>query len=217
MHIPDGFLAPPVWAGMDVVSAGFVGCTLRHLNRHLEEKAIPLMGVLAAFVFAAQMINVPVAGGTSGHVLGGALVGILLGPAGGLMVMTVVLIVQCLLFQDGGIAALGANIFNMGVLGSALPALLYRLIVRSSWVRRSRFWAGFLSAFVTIVASALSCAAMLSLSSVVRPALAFSVIGGVHVLVGILEGLVTGTILESLARTRPDLLQMPSGIAKPHG
>src|SRR5476651_508211 len=118
MHIPDGFLAPSVWGPLDVVSGVFVIAALRRVGRRIEERAIPLMGVLSAFVFAAQMINLPIAGGTSAHFLGAALVGILLGPWAGLTVITVVLLVQCFLFQDGGVAALGANIFDMGVIGS---------------------------------------------------------------------------------------------------
>src|SRR5947207_1896771 len=99
MHIPDGFLAPRVWVALDAVSGSFVALAVRRVTAAFEEKAVPLMGVLAAFVFAGQMINIPVAGGTSGHFLGGALVGALLGPWAGLMVMTVVLLVQCLVFQ----------------------------------------------------------------------------------------------------------------------
>src|SRR5689334_13939463 len=115
MHIPDGFLSPPVWGTFDAVSGCCVLFAIRQVGRRLEEKAIPLLGVLSAFVFAAQLINLPVAGGTSAHFLGAALVGILLGPWAGLTIMTVVLLVQCFLFQDGGVAALGANIFDMGI------------------------------------------------------------------------------------------------------
>src|SRR5439155_27224236 len=127
MHIPDGFLTPPVWGTLHIVSGAFVAAGLRQVGRHVEEKAFPLMGVLSAFVFAAQMVNLPIAGGTSAHFLGAALVGILLGPWAGLTVMTVVLVVQCFLFQDGGVAALGANVFNMGVIGSFGSHFLYRL------------------------------------------------------------------------------------------
>src|SRR5438105_2307418 len=126
MHIPDGFLAPRVWVSLDIVSGAFVAVGLRRVSAAFEEKAVPLMGVLAAFVFAGQMINIPVAGGTSGHFLGGALAGALLGPWAGLMVMSGVLLAQCLLFQDGGVAALGANIFNMGVLGAMGGTIFYR-------------------------------------------------------------------------------------------
>src|SRR6266404_5600011 len=130
MHIPDGFLNPPVWGTLDIVSGIWVTAAVRQVGRRVEEKAIPLMGVLSAFVFAAQMINLPIGGGVSAHFLGGTLVGILLGPWAGLTVMTVVLVVQCFLFQDGGVAALGANVFNMGVIGSFGSHFLYRFFAR---------------------------------------------------------------------------------------
>src|SRR5882672_1407279 len=141
MHIPDGFLSPRVWAPLDVVSGSLVIYGVRHVSKTFEEKAVPLMGVLAAFVFAGQMINIPVAGGTSGHFLGGALAGALLGPWAGLIVMTVVLVVQCFLFQDGGVAALGANVFNMGVLGAMGGAFVYRTALAVLRGSRRLFWA----------------------------------------------------------------------------
>src|SRR5450631_4075287 len=140
MHIPDGFLSPPVWGAMDIISGSFLIVGLRRLSRRIEERAIPLMGVLSAFVFAAQMINLPVAGGTSAHFLGAALVGILLGPWTGLTVMTVVLMVQCFLFQDGGAAALGANIFNMGMIGSFGSYTVYRVLAVRLEGPKAVFW-----------------------------------------------------------------------------
>ena len=207
MHIPDGFLSPPVWGTCDVVSGTFLIYALRQVGRRLEEKAIPLMGVLAAFVFAAQMVNLPIAGGVSGHFLGGALVGILLGPWSGLVLMATVLSVQCFLLQDGGMAALGANILNMGILGSWGAYWVWRGVSALTKSPRGLFWSGFVSAWVTIVLSSLSCASMLSISRVVAWKLSFSLLGGVHALLGILEGLVTGTVLTSMSKVRPDLLE----------
>jgi cobalt/nickel transport system permease protein len=210
MHIPDGFLIPPVWGTLDVVSGAFLVCGLHQVGKRLEEKAIPLMGVLSAFVFAAQLVNLPIGGGVSAHFLGGALVGILLGPWSGLTVMAVVLVVQCFLFQDGGLAALGANVFNMGILGSFAAYGLNRGLRRiTPQGPRSLFWSGFAVAWLTIVLSALSCASFLSLSGVVPWSFSLSLIGGVHAILGILEGLVTGTVLVSIARIRPDLLDRP--------
>src|SRR5882672_2566852 len=166
MHIPDGFLSPRVWAPLDVVSGSLVIYGVRHVSKTFEEKAVPLMGVLAAFVFAAQMINIPVAGGTSGHFLGGALAGALLGPWAGLVVITVVLMVQCFLFQDGGIAALGANIFNMGILGAMGGGILYQAGMHVFRGQRRVFWSGLLAGWLAMVISALSCASQLSLSKV---------------------------------------------------
>ncbi len=209
MHIPDGFLSPPVWGALDVVSGSFLVFGLRQVGRHVEEKTIPLMGVLSAFVFAAQMVNLPIGGGVSGHFLGGALVGILLGPWSGLVIMSVVLVVQCFLFQDGGLAALGANIFNMGILGSFAAYWLARGLRGVMRRPRGQFWSGFLAAWITIVLSVLSCASFMSESQVVPWSFSFLVLGGAHVLLGLLEGVVTGTILMSLTKVRPDLLNRP--------
>lgn len=208
MHIPDGFLTPAVWGAFDVVGAAAVAVGLYQTSKSLQEKAVPMMGVLSAFVFAAQMLNVPVSGGTSGHFLGGALVGIVLGPWTGLVVMAIILSVQCLVFQDGGIAALGANIFNMGILGCWLSAYLFRLM-HTLWPgTRGRFCASFTASWLTILLASLSCAAQLTYSGVVSMKLAVVVIGGVHSILGLVEGLVTATVIASLARTRPDLLNL---------
>jgi cobalt/nickel transport system permease protein len=197
------------------MSGSFLVVALRQVGRRAEERAVPLMGVLAAFVFAAQMINLPIAGGVSGHFLGGTLAAILLGPWSGVVLMSTVLIVQCLLLQDGGIAALGANIMNMGILGSFgaywIARGIHRLLPALPAGRQGRalFWSGFLAAWSTIVLSSLSCASMLSLSKVVPWRVSLSLLGGVHAVLGILEGLVTGTVLVSIARIRPDLLNRP--------
>ncbi len=118
MHIPDGFLNIATVATTYAASAGGVGYAVREANRKLREKHVPLMGVLAAFIFAAQMLNFPVAGGTSGHLIGAALAAILLGPWAAVLIMACVLLAQSLIFQDGGLLALGANIFNMGIIAS---------------------------------------------------------------------------------------------------
>ena len=126
MHIPDGFLSNEVAAATGVVAVGAVGYALRRADRTLDERQVPLLGVTAAFVFAAQMLNFPVAGGTSGHFLGAALATILLGPWLACLVLAVVLVVQAFLFADGGVTALGANIFCMGVIGALGSGLVLR-------------------------------------------------------------------------------------------
>src|SRR5271157_2966654 len=128
MHIPDGFLDLKTAAATGVLSAAALGVSLRRLNGSLPRRNVPLMGLAGAFVFAAQMVNFPVAGGTSGHLIGGVLVAALLGPAAALVVLTTVLIVQCFLFADGGVLALGANIFNMGIVGGVGGYWIYRLV-----------------------------------------------------------------------------------------
>src|ERR1700752_3732062 len=117
MHIPDGFLATPVWATLDVTAAPVVGYLARRAQRGIEQSKVPLLGVLGAFVFAAQMINFPVGPGTTGHLVGGALLAFTLGPAPASIVMVAILAIQALVFQDGGVLALGANITNMAVMG----------------------------------------------------------------------------------------------------
>src|ERR1017187_4320841 len=117
MHIPDGFLSPPVWAAFDVLSVPAVGLMARGARRHMEDRKIPLLGVMGAFVFAAQMINFPVGLGTSGHLVGGTLLAITLGPAAAAIVMTAIVALQAFIFQDGGIVTLGANVINMAVIG----------------------------------------------------------------------------------------------------
>src|ERR1700752_1929352 len=132
MHIPDGFLSPPVWATLDVLSVPAAGWMARRAQRDTEDRKIPLMGVMGAFVFAAQMINFPIPLGTSGHLVGGALLTIVLGPAAASVVMTAILAVQALVFQDGGIMALGANVLNMA-LGSILAAYVPYRLWASRW------------------------------------------------------------------------------------
>jgi cobalt/nickel transport system permease protein len=127
MHIPDGFLTPPVWGTLDAISAAAVPWVARRAQRDTQDQRIPLLGVMGAFVFAAQMINFPVGPGTSGHLVGGALLAIVLGPAAASLVLTAILVLQALIFQDGGVLALGANVFNMALVGVAAGYLPYRL------------------------------------------------------------------------------------------
>jgi cobalt/nickel transport system permease protein len=132
MHIPDGFLSTPVWATFDVVSAPAVAWVARRAQRDTQDHRIPLLGAMGAFVFAAQMINFPVGPGTSGHLVGGALLAIVLGPAAASLVLTAILILQALIFQDGGVLALGANVFNMALAGVAAAYLSYRILGRAA-------------------------------------------------------------------------------------
>lgn len=214
MHIPDGFLSVPVATVMYIITAIIIGAAVRHTNKHLKESTAPLMGVLAAFIFAAQMMNFPVAGGTSGHMLGGALAAILVGPWAAVLIMTTVIGVQALVFQDGGLAALGANIFNMGILTAFTGYAIYRTIVgvmRGS--RASMLVGSFAAAWVSVMLAALLTATQLAVSdtspwSVVLPAML-----GVHVLIGIGEGLITAGAVSLVLSARPDLLRSASTAA----
>ena len=158
MHIPDGFLNIPTAATAYVISAGGVSYAVREAGRRLGEKQIPLMGVLAAFIFAAQMLNFPIVGGTSGHLVGAALAAILLGPWAGLLIMSCVLIVQCLVFQDGGLVALGANVFNMGLVGCFLGYYVYRGVFRlTGGDRRGTLVGGFVAAWGAVFVASIAC------------------------------------------------------------
>jgi len=138
MHIPDGFLSSGTAVASGVISAGAIGIALRQTRRHLPPRKVPLMGLAAAFVFAAQMLNFPVAGGTSGHMIGGVLCSVLLGPSAAILVIGCVLFVQCFVFADGGVLALGANIFNMAVVGAVGGYFIYQAVYRAMHNPRGR-------------------------------------------------------------------------------
>jgi cobalt/nickel transport system permease protein len=206
MHIPDGFLSTPVWAAAGAVSAGTVGYSLHKLNNSLEDSQIPLMGVTGAFIFAAQMVNFPIAGGTSGHLAGAVLAALLLGPHGAILVMAAILVIQALLFGDGGITALGANILNMGVIGALTGYGFYRLFQRLFTGPRGGVTAAFLAAWIAVVLSSAAAALQIGLSGAVPLRLVLPAMVGVHALIGIGEGLITAAALGFLLRVRRDLV-----------
>ncbi len=204
MHIPDGFLATPVWAGLAAVSAPVVTVAARRAG--VEESRVPLMGVLGAFVFAAQMINFPVGVGASGHLLGSALLTVVLGPAPAVVVMTAILAIQALIFQDGGLLALGANVFNMA-LGGVMAA---HLATRAVAGRVGLFLAGVLSVLV----AALLCLGELALSGVRLSGGVLAVALAVFAVAAIIEGAITVSVLGALERLNPSWLTMPAARQK---
>jgi cobalt/nickel transport system permease protein len=206
MHIPDGFLSTPVWLAAGAVSAAAVAVSASRVGKNIEEKQVPLMGVVGAFIFAAQMVNFPIAGGTSGHLGGGVLAALLLGPWAGTMVMTAVLVVQALLFQDGGITALGANVLNMGVLGCLLGFLIYRLLRRLLSGTRGALAGAFITAWLVVVLSASLAAVEIALSGTIPLRLVLPAMAGIHALIGLGEGLITAAALAFLLRVRRDLI-----------
>jgi len=209
MHIPDGFLNVSTVATTYVVSAGGISYAVREVERRLGEKQVPLMGVLAAFIFAAQMINFPIAGGTSGHLVGAALAAILIGPFAGALIMSCVLIVQCLVFQDGGLLALGANVFNMGLVGCFVGYYCYRGVVMVMGAdRRGTLVGGFVAAWGAVFVASVACAVELALSGTVPIGVALPAMAGIHALIGIGEGLITATVLSFVLATRGDLLEL---------
>ncbi|HWP63425.1 MAG TPA: energy-coupling factor ABC transporter permease [Candidatus Binatia bacterium] len=216
LHIPDGFLSLPVALAMWAATLLAVGIAVRRANRSLDERAVPLMGVLAAFVFAAQMFNFQVVGGTSGHLLGGVLAGVLLGPWAGTLVMTAVIAVQALLFQDGGLVAMGANIFNMGVVGTMGGYAFYRFLTLAlGGERRARIPAAAVAAWASVVGGAVLTAVQLGLSETSPLEVALPAMVGVHVLIGIGEALITSAALAFIAVTRSDLLELRDAVAGP--
>jgi len=207
MHIPDGFLDAKTLALTGALSAGGLAVAARQVNRTLPRNKIPLMGLGAAFVFAAQMLNFPVAGGTSGHLLGGVLAGVLLGPGAAAIVIACVLTVQALLFSDGGVLALGANIFNMSFIGAVAGCAIYRPVRKFLPGLRGQITAVFFAAWLSTVLASVTCAGELALSGTLPPGVVFPAMVSVHALIGIGEGLITALVILAIARTRPDLLE----------
>lgn len=205
MHIPDGFLNIPIALICWLVSASVLMLAVRRTRGALGEKQVPLMGVMAAFIFAAQMINFPVAGGTSGHLLGGVLASIALGPWAGFLVMSSVIIVQGLLFQDGGLLVMGANILNMGLLTILIGYGLYRAALGRS--RPVRLAVAGVAAWLSVMAGALAASLELWLSGTAFLRFVIPAMLGVHALIGIGEALITAAALAFILRTRPDLLE----------
>lgn len=205
MHIPDGLLDAKTAAATVALSAAGLGVALRQVRRVLPRRKVPLLGLSAAFVFAAQMVNFPVAGGTSGHLLGGVLVAALLGPAAAVVVLATVLFVQCFLFGDGGVSALGANVLNMALVGSVGGWAVFRGVSRWLSGLRGQVAAVAFAGWCSTVLAALGCAGQLAASGTVDGAVAFPAMTAVHMLIGLGEGLITGLVFLAIVRARPEL------------
>ena len=206
MHLPDGFLSTPIWAGMAAVSAPSVGYLARRAQAGLEESRVPLLGVMGAFVFAAQMINFPVGPGTTGHLMGAALLAYTLGPSSASVVMTAILAIQALVFQDGGVLALGANVFNMSIAGVAAAYLPCRLW--GSGGRRSL--AVFFGAALSVLTTAALALVELRVSGVTMPGPVAGLAIGLFAVNAVLEGGLTLAVIRALERMEPGWVRMPS-------
>lgn len=210
MHAPDGFLNAGTALATGAISAGVVGVALRQSREQLADKQVPLAGVAAAFVFGAQMFNFPVAAGTTGHLLGGALAAILLGPAVGTLVVTVVVVVQALAFADGGLTALGYNVLNMAIVtsfgGYAVFRGLRRLLPDNA---TGVVAASGLAAGVSVVLSAMAFSVewLFGATAPVAFDTVFGAMVGVHLLIGIGEGIITGLAVGAVLAVRPDLVR----------
>ncbi|MBE8970844.1 energy-coupling factor ABC transporter permease [Nostocales cyanobacterium LEGE 12452] len=208
MHIPDGFVSIPVAGATGLASAAALFVAFGRSQEAFGIRRAPILGLTTAFIFAAQMINFPVAGGTSGHLLGGTLAAIVLGsPWAGTLCLATVLIIQAVLFADGGITALGANILNMGVIGVWVGWVLTETLQRLFGGSKGRLpLAAGIAAGVSVVVAAIACAIELALSGTAPVAIILPAMTGVHILIGIGEGMITGGVLTYLGRARPDLL-----------
>jgi cobalt/nickel transport system permease protein len=205
MHIPDGFLSIPVWGTMDAIAAPSVAYIARRAQREFDHHKVPLMGVMGAFIFAAQMINFPVGNGTSGHLVGGALLSFTLGPAAASIVMTAILATQALVFQDGGLLALGANVFNMAIAGVLAGYLPYLLL-------RGRKTGIFLGGMFSLLVSASLALFELLRSGVRMPPAMLALSIGLFLVSAVIEGAITLAVVEALERIEPGFVRRPQGI-----
>ncbi|MCW3994734.1 MAG: energy-coupling factor ABC transporter permease [Candidatus Bathyarchaeota archaeon] len=217
MHIPDGFLTLPVIIVTFIITIIFWGISIKKTK--LTEQQVPIMGLLTALFFAAMMMNYPIVGGTTAHLLGGATIGLILGPFAGCISMTIILVLQTFLFGDGGLTALGANVLNMGIIGIFVPCMIFLAANKIFKLKTttSFFIIIFVSAFVSDVLSAISAGIELGLSqpvfqfglSVAVPAMAIN-----HSVIGVAEGIVTVIIIGTLLKLRPDVLEKSPVLGK---
>ena len=212
MHIPDGFIDAKTAVVTGALSLVGVGLALRQLRQELPQRRVPLLGLSAAFLFAAQMVNFPVVGGTSGHLVGGVLVAALLGPAAGVVVLTTVLLVQCFLFGDGGVTALGANICNMGLVGTVGGWMIYRAVSRGLPGLRGQVAAVAFAGWCSTVLAALACAGELAWSGTAPWSATVAAMVGIHLLIGLGEGLISALVFLTIAKARPELVAESSPV-----
>lgn len=217
MHVPDGFINAPTSAATGVIAAGAVAVSLRGARRELDERTAPLAGLVAAFIFAVQMLNFPVAAGTSGHLLGGALAAILVGPCTGVLCVSVVLLMQGILFADGGLTALGVNITNMAIVTTVVAYALFRGLVKVlPRTRRSVTAASFVAALVSVPAAALAFTLMYAIGGTTDVSIGkvATAMIGVHVLIGIGEATITALTVGAVIAVRPDLVYGARGLTQ---
>ncbi|MFJ8190825.1 energy-coupling factor ABC transporter permease [Streptomyces sp. NPDC096094] len=217
MHVPDGFINAPTSAVTGVVAAGAIAVSLRGARRELDERTAPLAGLVAAFIFAVQMLNFPVAAGTSGHLLGGALAAILVGPCTGVLCVSVVLLMQGILFADGGLTALGVNITDMAIVTTVVAYALFRGLVKVlPRTRRSVTVASFVAALVSVPAAALAFTFLYWIGGTTDVAIGkvATAMIGVHVLIGIGEAAITALTVGAVIAVRPDLVYGARGLTR---
>jgi len=220
MHIADGITAPSIWVLGYVIAVPVLAYATRRTRDDLGEAQIPLLGVLAAGIFVAQMLNFPIGGGTTGHLIGAALAAILLGPYAMILIISVVLIIQALLFGDGGITALGLNIVNMAIIGGGIAYVFYYAFNHRGPSEHKTRWYGstFVAAWAGVMAGALACAVELGLSAAINPEygvplwIAIPAMSITHIFIGIGEGVVTVLVIAFIAAVRPEIISMRRGV-----
>ncbi|MEJ5222168.1 MAG: energy-coupling factor ABC transporter permease [Tepidiforma sp.] len=209
LHAADGFFSVPVSIVFWVITAAALAVSLRQVSERLDDRAIPLMGVMAAFIFAGQMFNFQIPGGTSGHLLGGVLAAVLLGPYAATIVMACVIAVQAIVFQDGGLVVLGVNIFNMGLIGTIGGYAVYRAIAAAlGGEAKGRLPAAAIAAWLSVVTAAVVCSFQLAASGTTSLEAALVAMVGWHVLIGIGEAIITVGALAFIQASRADLLTL---------
>jgi cobalt/nickel transport system permease protein len=208
MHIPDGFLSTRIAVAMNIVSATSILYAVRRIKIDFSGRRVPIMGMLAAFVFAAQMLNFPILGGTSGHLIGGSLLAIILGPMAGSLTLTTVIIAQSLFLQDGGLIALGANIFNISVVPCFSGYAVFRLVGRGKYIGKRLVLAGFLAGWISLLISSALCALQMALSGVIDLRIGLTAMVGYYAVIGVFEGILTAGVLSFLFKVRPDLMSI---------
>ncbi|WP_371780986.1 energy-coupling factor ABC transporter permease [Streptosporangium subroseum] len=217
MHVPDGFFNVAVSLSAGVVAAAGVAVCLRGARRELDDRTAPMAGLVAAFIFAVQMLNFPVAAGTSGHLLGGTLAAILVGPYTAVLCVAVVLLVQGFFFADGGLTALGINISLMGIVAIVVGWFVFRLITRAMHSRSAVVAASFVAALISVPSAALAFSLLFWIGGTapIDVGTVAMAMGGVHVLIGIGEGLITAVTVSTVLAIRPDLVYGARGLAAP--
>jgi len=206
MHIPDGFVDLKTVITTSVVAAGGLGTSIYKVKKIFKARTIAIMGVLAALIFALQMINFSIPGGTSGHLLGGALSSVIAGPFGGSIILAVVLIVQALIFNDGGITALGANIFNMAIIGVFSSYLIYFFIRKISRSKINFYIAIAVASWLSVVFASTFAALELGISGTYEMGITLKAMILVHMITGAAEAIITTLIIAFMDRVRPDVM-----------
>ncbi|MBI5021019.1 MAG: energy-coupling factor ABC transporter permease [Ignavibacteriales bacterium] len=207
MHIPDGFLDTKTVITTATLSTVGISFAFRHLKNSAISQQVPLIGLSAAFVFVAQMLNFPIAAGTSGHFMGTGLITMLLGPSAAIIIMTVVLGVQCFLFTDGGLISLGANIFNMAIGGALISYAIQKVIEKILPDIRGKLIATGISSWSATVLASILCAGELAWSMTVSWSAAFTAMANIHMLIGIAEGAIATIVVAGILKSRPEIIR----------